>query len=101
MTRKHQEQVVEEPLTAPLKRDSFRKYLEESSVLDSLVRVIVALYESPVFPEDHVEFIRKFVGSPQGVDVESLRTENAELKDEVKRLEQRVQELKTQFGISE
>jgi hypothetical protein len=100
MSRKQQE-AVEEPPTPPTKRDSFRKYLEEGSILDSLVRVIVALYECPVFPEDPAEFIRKFVGSPQGVDVESLRNENAELKDEVRRLEQRAQELKAQLGIAE
>jgi TolA-binding protein len=101
MARKQQEPVAEEPPAAAPKRDSFRKYLEEGSVLDSLVRVVVALYERQVFPEDAAEFIRKFVGSSQGVDVESLRNENAELQDEVKRLEHRVQELKTQFGISE
>jgi hypothetical protein len=95
------EPVVEEPPPPPLKSDSFRKYLDDGCVLDSLARVIVALYESPDFPTDPAAFIRSFLGSPPGVDVDCLRKENTELKDEVKRLEGRVQELKSQLGISD
>jgi len=98
---KKQEVVIEEPPPPPPKRDSFRKYLEDGSILDSLARLIVALYETPNIPKDPVEFIKAFLASPQGVDVESLRQENTELKEEIKRLEQRVQELKGQLGISE
>jgi hypothetical protein len=95
------EPIPDEPPPPPPKRDSFRKYLDDGCVLDSLARVVVALYETPEFPKDPAEFIRNFLGSPQGVDAESLRRENTELKDEVKRLETRLQELKTQLGISE
>jgi hypothetical protein len=91
----------EEPPPSPPKRDSFRKYLDDGCVLDSLARVVVALYDTPDFPKDPAEFIRRFLSSPHGVDAESLRRENTELKDEVKRLETRLQELKTQLGISE
>jgi len=99
MARK--QQPVEEPPPPPPKRDSFKKYLEDGSVLDSLTRIIVALYEAPEFPADPQDFIRTIAGSPHGIDVDSLRQENTDLKDEVKRLEQRAQELKAQLGIAE
>jgi hypothetical protein len=100
MTGKGKE-VIEEPPPPPQKRDSFRKYLDDGGVIDALARVLVALYQERHTPEDPKEFIRQFLGSAQGLDVESLRTENTELKDEVKSLETRLQELKNQLGISE
>lgn len=83
------------------KREAFRKYLDECGVLDSLTRVLVALYEEPENPEDPLEYVKQFLGSPNGVDVESLQKENEEMKEQVEALENRVAELKTQLGISE
>jgi predicted nuclease with TOPRIM domain len=94
-------EVVEEPPPPPLKRDSFRKYLDEGGVLDAVSRAIVALYQEHEMPEDPKEYLRQFLGSSQGINVEDLRNENSDLKEEVKRLETRVQELKTQLGILE
>jgi hypothetical protein len=94
-------EVIEEPPPPPLKHDSFRKYLEDGCVLDSLARVLVALYEAQEFPADPKEFIRTFLSSPQGVDVESLQRENNELKDEIKKCETRIQELKGQTGFGD
>lgn len=89
-----------DPTPSPPKvPDSFRKYLDDGAVLDSLTRVLVALYEQQETPADPVEFIKQFLGSPQGVNYESLQKENAALKEEVSSLEGRVQELKSQLGI--
>ena len=83
------------------KREAFRKYLDDGGVLDSLTRVLVALYEEPENPEDPLEYIKQFLGSPNGIDVESLQKENEEMLDQVSKLENRVSELKTQLGIAE
>ena len=83
------------------KREAFRKYLDDGGVLDSLTRVLVALYEEPENPEDPLEYIKQFLGSPNGVDVESLQKENEEMRAQVEALESRVTELKSQLGITE
>ena len=75
------------------KREAFRKYLDDGGVLDSLTRVLVALYEEPENPEDALEYIKQFLGSPQGVDVESLQKENEELEQKVAELKERLAEL--------
>lgn len=83
------------------KREAFRKYLDDGGVLDSLTRVLVALYEEPENPEDPLEYIKQFLGSPNGIDVDSLQKENEELKEQVTQLEARVTELKEKLGITE
>jgi hypothetical protein len=75
------------------KREAFRKYLDDGGVLDSLTRVLVALYEEPENPEDALEYIKQFLGSPQGIDVESLQHENEELEQQVEALKARLAEL--------
>jgi hypothetical protein len=94
-------EVIEEPPAPPLKRDSFRKYLDDGGVIDALAKGLVGLYQERKLPEDPKEYIRQFLGSAQGLDVDSLRNENTELKEEVKQLETRLQELKNQLGIAE
>ena len=74
------------------KREEFRRYLDEGGVLDSLTRVLVALYEEPESPEDPLQFIVSFLGSPNGVDVESLQKENEDLKQQIAELEKKIQE---------
>jgi hypothetical protein len=75
------------------KREAFRKYLDDGGVLDSLTRVLVALYEEPESPEDALEYIKQFLGSPQGIDVESLQRKNEELAQQVEALRARLAEL--------
>jgi hypothetical protein len=75
------------------KREAFRKYLDDGGVLDSLTRVLVALYEEPESPEDALEYIKQFLGSPQGIDVESLQRENEELEQQAQALRERLAEL--------
>jgi hypothetical protein len=76
--------VEEAPPPLPPTRDSFKKYLDDGCILDLLARIIVALYECPQFPADPLDFITRYVGTPHGVNVDSIRQENADLKDEVK-----------------
>ena len=83
------------------KREAFRKYLDEGGVLDSLTRVLVALYDEPENPESPLEYIKQFLGSPNGIDVESLQKENDDMKEQIQVLENRIAELKQQLGITE
>jgi hypothetical protein len=82
------------------KREAFRKYLDDGGVLDSLTRVLVALYEEPENPEDALEYIKQFLGSPQGIDVESLQRENEELEQQAQELRARLAELQEQVPPS-
>jgi hypothetical protein len=72
------------------KAEAFRKYLDDGGVLDSLTRVLVALFEEPESPEDRLEYVKQFLGSPQGVDVESLQRENEELENQTRELREKL-----------
>ena len=44
--------------------------------------MLVGLYEEPEKPGNAVDFIKKCLGAPSDTDVEALRAENDELKNE-------------------
>ena len=68
------------------KKEEFRKYLEKSGVLDALTRVLVGLYEEPERPQNAIEYIKRYIGAPQNVDVEGLKRENEQLRQELDKL---------------
>ena len=51
--------------------------MEKSGVIDALTKVLVGLYEEPERPPNAVEYIKRYLGAPAGVDVEALKSENA------------------------
>lgn len=51
----------------------FQRYLEKSSVVETITRVLAALYELPEKPLDSNEFIRDFLSVSAPDDVERLR----------------------------
>eukprot|EP00670_Eutreptiella_braarudii_P006369 CAMPEP_0174284748 /NCGR_PEP_ID=MMETSP0809-20121228/6571_1 /TAXON_ID=73025 ORGANISM="Eutreptiella gymnastica-like, Strain CCMP1594" /NCGR_SAMPLE_ID=MMETSP0809 /ASSEMBLY_ACC=CAM_ASM_000658 /LENGTH=88 /DNA_ID=CAMNT_0015380373 /DNA_START=46 /DNA_END=312 /DNA_ORIENTATION=+ len=69
------------------KKEEFRKYLEKSSVIDALTKVLVTLYEEPDRPEKPVDFIKKALGGPSQSDFDSLKAENDELKAKIQQLQ--------------
>lgn len=75
------------------KKEEFRRYLEHAGVLDALTKVLVGLYEEPDRPQHAVEYIKRYIGAPANVDVEGLKRENEQLKNEL-------EQLKRQHGIS-
>mmetsp|Transcript_15297 Transcript_15297/g.12322 ORF Transcript_15297/g.12322 Transcript_15297/m.12322 type:complete len:98 (+) Transcript_15297:122-415(+) len=86
--------------TADSQKEEFRKYLEKNGVISQLTRVLVGLYEEPERPANAVDYIKKYLGAPTGVDVEELRGEledlkarNAELEEKVASLTRELQEL--------
>lgn len=55
--------------------------------------MLVGLYEEPERPPNSVDFIKKYLGAPVGVDIDALRAENDKLKLENRTLHATVEEL--------
>ncbi|CAO2588922.1 Ras-related GTP-binding protein C [Lemmus lemmus] len=68
---------------ADSKREQFRRYLEKSGVLDTLTKVLVALYEEPEKPTSALDFLKHHLGAatPESPEIELLRLELAEMKE--------------------
>ncbi|CAN8272046.1 unnamed protein product [Cochlearia groenlandica] len=62
------------------KKEAFRKYLESSGVLDSLIKVLVALYEKNEKPSSALEFIQQKLGGPSVSEYEKLQAEKSDLQ---------------------
>ena len=79
--------------TTDSKKEEFRKYLEKSGVIDQLTRVLVGLYEEPERPQNAIDFIKKYLGAPSDVDVEAMKAEYEQLKEQNAELKRKVEEL--------
>ncbi len=79
--------------TPESKKQEFRKYLEKSGVIDALTKVLVGLYEEPERPANAVDYIKRYIGAPTGVDVEAIRAENEQLKVDKANLEASIKDL--------
>jgi len=73
------------------RREEFRKYLEKEGILESLTKVLVALYEEPDKPSDALSFVRNnFASSEMQLmrsQVENLTKENDQFKTKISTLE--------------
>jgi hypothetical protein len=58
-----------------------------------LVVVLVGLYEEPERPVNAVDYVKRYMGAPTGIDVEALRAEIEQLRKDKAQLEASVQEL--------
>merc|ERR1711912_112311 len=74
-----------------------KKSLENSGILDQLTRVLVGLYEEPEKPNNAIDFVKKYLGSPTDIDVEKLKIEYERMRDENLRLQKQVEELKKEL----
>mmetsp|Transcript_6617 Transcript_6617/g.17294 ORF Transcript_6617/g.17294 Transcript_6617/m.17294 type:complete len:97 (-) Transcript_6617:130-420(-) len=79
--------------TPDSKKEEFRKYLEKSGVIDALTKVLVGLYEEPERPPNAVDYIKRYMGAPTGVDVEALRQDNENLRKEREELRSTINDL--------
>jgi hypothetical protein len=52
--------------------------------------VLVGLYEEPERPLNAVDYVKKYMGAPVGVDVDALRSENERLRAEVASLREQI-----------
>ena len=55
--------------------------------------VLVGLYEEPERPPNAVDYIKRYMGAPTGIDVEALRRECEQLKADKAALEATVAQL--------
>jgi hypothetical protein len=55
--------------------------------------VLVGLYEEPERPPNAVDYVKRYMGAPTGVDVEAIRAENDNLKKEVAELKSTIEDL--------
>ena len=60
--------------------------------MDALTKVLVGLYEEPDRPPNALEYIKRYLGAPSGVDVEALKRENDDLKKQIEKLKQQQQQ---------
>lgn len=77
-------------------RETFRRYLEESGLTDSITRVLSHLYDEYENPVDPMQYLKDHLGCPPGVDAADLKAKNAELRAEISRLEAQLETLKRQ-----
>ena len=56
--------------------------------------VLVGLYEEPERPPNAVEWVKKVLGAPVGVDVDALRADNERLKAMVASLQEQLEAAK-------
>jgi hypothetical protein len=56
----------------------------------SHLAVLVGLYEEPERPLNAVDYVKKYMGAPAGVDVDALRAENERLRAEVASLREQL-----------
>ncbi|XP_067318369.1 c-Myc-binding protein [Anolis sagrei] len=85
---------------ADSKREQFRRYLEKSGVMDSLTKVLVALYEEPEKPNCALDFLKHHLGAtaPENPEVEALRLEVAELKEKYEAVLEENRKLKAKLA---
>lgn len=60
---------------------------------------MVGLYEETDRPPNAIDYIKKYLGSPANVDVDTLRTENEEMKAKIKELTKQVENLSDKLDV--
>ncbi|CAI9178726.1 unnamed protein product [Rangifer tarandus platyrhynchus] len=86
---------------ADSKREQFRRYLEKLGVLDTLTKVLVALYEEPEKPNSALDsFLKHHLGAatPENPEIDLLRLELAEMKEKYEAIVEENKKLKTKLA---
>lgn len=68
--------------------------MEKTGVIDALTKVLVGLYEEPERPLNAIDYIKRYMGAPQNVDVDALKRENESLRLQVDKLSKQMEEIK-------
>lgn len=68
--------------------------------MDALTKVLVGLYEESDKPTNAVDYVKRFMGAPTGVDIEALRAENEDLKKRNTELLKTIEELNKRVRAS-
>ena len=83
--------------TTESKKEEFKKYLEKAGVIDQLTRVLVGLYEEPDKPNNAIDFVKKYLGSPADLDVDKLRIEFEKVKEENIKLKKQLEDTRKEL----
>ncbi len=60
--------------------------------------VLVGLYEEPERPANAVDYIKRYMGAPAGIDVEALRVEVEQLRADKATLEATIKDLNSKLS---
>ncbi|KAI8464245.1 MAG: hypothetical protein J3K34DRAFT_474477 [Monoraphidium minutum] len=82
-------------------KESFRRYLEISGVVDTLTKVLVSLYEEPDKPKQAVDYIKAVLGGPTPAEHDALRAEREALRAELEEARRTVADLKARLNALE
>lgn len=77
-----------------VKKEAFRKYLESAGAIESITKVLVALYEEPDRPANASEFLKSALGAPTLEEYEKVVAENKRLSAELDAAKEEVVELR-------
>ncbi|KAG9394751.1 C-Myc-binding protein [Carpediemonas membranifera] len=77
--------------TPDAKKEEFRKYLDRNGVIDTVTKVLVALYEEPERPPNALEFVKQYLCSDTEAKLQNLETQVADLKRRNAELEEELE----------
>jgi hypothetical protein len=80
------------------KKEAFRKYLENAGAIDSLTRILVALYEEQDRPASATEYIKGCLGGPSADEYEQVIAENKQLQADLQQARKQVDELSAKLA---
>uniref|UniRef100_A0A2K5R7A0 c-Myc-binding protein n=1 Tax=Cebus imitator TaxID=2715852 RepID=A0A2K5R7A0_CEBIM len=86
--------------SANSKHEQFWRYLEKSGVLDTLTKVLIALYEEPKKPNSALGFLKHHLGAatPENPEIELLRLEPLKMKQKYEAIAEENKKLKAKLS---
>ena len=66
--------------------------MEKTGVTDAITRALVALYEAQERPQNAIDFVKEYLGTPVGADVEELKATIQAQKEEIEQLKRQIAE---------
>mmetsp|Transcript_59464 Transcript_59464/g.166076 ORF Transcript_59464/g.166076 Transcript_59464/m.166076 type:complete len:103 (-) Transcript_59464:652-960(-) len=82
------------------RKEVFKAYLRKSGVMNTVMQVLVGLYEEPERPDNAADakaYFVKYLAAPNGIDLDGMREESEELRHKNAELEARIVSLKKEL----
>lgn len=87
-----------------VKKENFRKYLEDKGMMDILTKLLVELYERndrPIGPDESFEYCSRFFSKLEGYDINTVNSEIEHNKEKLNDLQSKLDELKKELDDPE